>query len=159
MRQEKSRLLLAGVVGLLALGFGPRAGAQAPPPLSPEAGEIASCLCLKGTLDSSGADMSARQQAYDSSRNALADLDAGLERARGAVDVNNPQSVAEFRQLLERRDAAFRHSTGAVTADLARAVERYNQVVNEYNGRCANRPRDPRLLAQVQATLSCPPPY
>ena len=30
--------------------------------------------------------------------------------------------------------------------------------MSEYNARCADRPRNPVLLNQVQATLVCPPP-
>jgi hypothetical protein len=75
------------------------------------------------------------------------------------MDVDNPQSVARFRQLLGQRDAVFQRSTSLAAGDLAGATERYNARVNEYNARCANRPRDPVLLDRVQATLSCPPPY
>jgi hypothetical protein len=55
--------------------------------------------------------------------------------------------------------AAFQRSTSLASGDLAGAVERYNARVNEYNARCADRPRDPVLLGRVQATLSCPPSY
>jgi hypothetical protein len=106
-----------------------------------------------------GADMAAKQRSRDEINGELSRLDAELQRARAGVDVNDPASVARFRQLLERRDAAFRRSTGLVTGDLSSATERYNARVNEYNLRCANRPRDPGLLASVQARLSCPPPY
>jgi len=75
------------------------------------------------------------------------------------MNVNDPAAVARFRQLLEQRDAAFRRSTGLVTGDLSSATSRYNARVNEYNTRCASRPRDPGLVASVQATLSCPPAY
>jgi hypothetical protein len=44
------------------------------------------------------------------------------------------------------------------TGDLSSVTERYNVRVNEYDSRCANRPPDPALLRNVQATLSCPPP-
>ena len=73
------------------------------------------------------------------------------------MDINNPQSVAHFRQVLEQRDAAFRRSSGPLAADLSAAVSHYNSAVNDYNARCASRPRDPVLLGRVEATLACPP--
>jgi Skp family chaperone for outer membrane proteins len=144
-------------VVLAAVTAAPLAEAQAP--ASPEVGEIAACLCLQQAVDASAADMNGRQQAYAASQSELARIDAEMQSERARMDVNNPQSVAQFRQLLERRDAAFRRSTSLATGDLHSVTERYNARVSEYNARCANRPRDPRLLQGVQATLACPPPY
>jgi len=129
------------------------------PALSGEAGDIAACLCLRQAVDTLGADMAAKQRSRDADSDELRGLDAQLQGARAGMDVNDPAAVARFRQLLERRDAAFRRSTGLVTGDLSSVTARYNQRVNEYNARCANRPRDPGLVASVQATLSCPSPY
>ena len=129
------------------------------PRLSGEAGDVAACLCLRQAVDVLGADMAAKQRSRDEINAELSRLDAELQRARARVDVNDPAAVARFRQLLEQRDAAFRRSTGLVTGDLSSATTRYNARVNEYNARCSNRPRDPGLVASVQATLSCPPPY
>jgi hypothetical protein len=127
-------------------------------PGMPEAAEIAHCLCLGQAVGTLSADLAAQQGSYAAVREELARLDSQMERERAGMDVNDPQSVAHFRQLLEQRDAAFRRSRGLVTGDLNRATERYNDRVNEYNAHCT-RPRDPSLLARVQATLSCPPPY
>lgn len=136
----------------------PPVAVPAAPP-SPEAAEIAACLCLGQAVAALSADMTAKQRSYDSVQDELTRLDAQLATERARIDVDNPQSVARFRQLLEQRDAAFRRSTNLATGDLSRAIERYNARVNEYNSRCANRPRNPELLGRVQATLSCPPPY
>ncbi len=151
----RAAVLWAGVAALVAIS---PAVAQAPPP-GGEPADIAACLCLGQTVTTLNADMTAQQQAYAAARGELTRLDAQLESARAGMDVNDPASVARFRQLLEQRDAAFRRSTGLVTGDLNRAIARYNARVNDYNARCANRPRNPELLAQVQATLSCPPLY
>jgi hypothetical protein len=155
---RSARLCRAAVlwVGVAVAAASP-AAAQVPP--SPEAGEIATCLCLGQAVSALSADAAARQSSYAAVQDELTRLDAQLQSERAAIDVNNPQSVARFRQLLEQRDAAFQRSTSLATGDLAGAVERYNARVNEYNARCANRPRDPVLLGRVQATLSCPPPY
>ena len=60
---------------------------------------------------------------------------ANLQTARGTMDVNNPQAVARFREVLERRDAAYKRSTGLVTGDVGAANQRYNTRVGEYNSR------------------------
>ncbi len=131
--------------------------AVAPPPPSPESAEIAACLCLKQSVDELGASTAASRRSDDEMRGELGRLDAQLARERASMDVNNPQSVARFRQMLDQRDAVFRRSSGPVAADLGGSVERYNAASNEYNARCANRPRNPVLLGQVQASLTCPP--
>jgi hypothetical protein len=145
------RLLAAAFV---AIATGSAASAQAPPP-SPEAADIASCLCLKQEVDALSAETSSRQRELDEIRAELDRIGGQLEAERARMDVNNPEAVARFRQLLERRDDLFRRSSGEVVAGVSSTTERYNARVGEYNARCANRPRDPRLLAQVQATLSC----
>ena len=136
----------------------PFAAAQMPP-RSPETDEIAACLCLRQSVDALSLDMAGRQQAHAAAQNELAQIDAQMQGERARMDVNNPQSVAQFRQLLERRDAVFRRSTSLATGELHGITERYNARVGEYNARCAERPRNPDLLRAVQATLVCPPPY
>jgi uncharacterized protein involved in exopolysaccharide biosynthesis len=145
------------LAGVAAIAASSPAEAQAPP--GTEAAEIAACLCLGQAVSALSADMAAQQQAHAAVGAELDRLDAQLQSERASMDVNNPQSVARFRQVLEQRDAAFQRSTSLVTGALNAAIERYNARVNEFNARCANRPRDPGLLQRVQATLSCPPPY
>lgn len=132
------------------------AGAQVPPPPSPEAADIAACLCLQRSMDALGAAMADRQHAYEASRREVADLDAQLQSARMNLNVDNPDAVAQFRLLLDRRDAAARRSSGAFFSQYQNAVALYNDRVGEFNARCADRPRNPVLLNQVQATLVCP---
>ncbi|MGE5270617.1 MAG: hypothetical protein ACM3JG_13200 [Thiohalocapsa sp.] len=158
--------LWAAAVALAAMA---QAHAQVPPPVVPvaplppgpagEAADIASCLCLGQTVNTLNAEMASQQGAYHASQDELARLDAQLATARASLDVNNPAAVAQFRELLGRRDAAFRRSTSLATGTLNSVVGRYNARVNEYNARCANHPRDPVLLRSVQATLVCPPAY
>lgn len=168
-KRVRAAVLWAGVAAVAAAA---PAMAQAPlypsppplsaapvPPASPEAAEIAACLCLGQAVAALSADMTAKQRSYDAVQDELTRLDAQLKSARARIDVDDPQSVARFRQLLEQRDAAFRRSTSLATGDLSRVIERYNSRVGEYNSRCANRPRNPELLGRVQATLSCPPLY
>ncbi len=157
MRRSARRLAAVLGSGIAGIALAAAAHAQAPPPLPPEAAHLAECLCLKAATDRLGADMAGRQNELETARRELARLTSELERERGAVDINNPQSVSRFRQLLVQRDAAFNRVNGPLVADTQAVVQRYNAQVGEYNGRCANRPMDPVLIARVQATLSCPP--
>jgi hypothetical protein len=102
--------------------------------------------------------MSAKNQALDAVKNQLANLDSQLSQEKPQVNVNNPDSVARYKARLEQRDATYRQSIGPVHADAAQATARYNAGVNEYNARCANRPFNSALVAQVQASLVCTPP-
>ena len=145
-----SGIMLAGVVAAPAM-------AQVPLPQSPEAADIAFCLCLQRAVDGTGAMMTERQGAYEASRREVADLDAQLQSARMSLNVDNPEAIAQFRQLLDRRDAAFRRSSGALFTQYQNTVALHNNRVNEYNARCANRPRNAVLVSQVQASLVCPP--
>lgn len=150
-------LLCAGLV-VLALTVA-RISAASAQTLPPAAAEIAHCACLRQAVDVLGRDMAARQQALEQTRQELARIDAELESERARMNVDDPAQVARFRQLLGRRDALFRNSTGAVIAALRAAVDRYNASVNEYNARCANRPQSPELQRWVQPSLRCPPLY
>lgn len=149
--------LLAGLVG-----FGATLAMAQSPPLPPgggsEAAEVASCLCLQRDMERLGGDMAGGQRTLDQLRADLARIDAALQRERSSIDVNDPQAIALFRQHLAQRDALFKRSTGAAAADLSAITTRYNGAASQYNTQCANRPRDPAMLAQVQANLSCPVP-
>ena len=103
--------------------------------------------------------MTAKQQALSQTRAELDRSTTDLEAARTHMDVNDPQSVARFREMLARRDALFRRASGDAVTETGAAVERYNQRSQEYNARCANHPMDPGLVERAQATLACPPPY
>lgn len=110
------------------------------------------CLCLKQSMDALQSDMQARQDAYNAAQAELARLDSQLAAARAQEDVNNPQSVAQFRQLLEQRDAAYRQSNGDVITALQAATAAYNQAVGDYNTQCAGRPLPP----PPPGPLACP---
>ncbi len=148
----RARALLAAA-GLLVLAS--PAWAQAPIP--PEAAAISACLCMERDIASLSQAMQSQQQALAQANRELADLNAQLEAARPHVDVNNPESVARYKALLQRRDAAYRRSVGPIVPATDAAVRRYNAVVNQYNAQCANHPFDSVLMAQIQQTLTCPP--
>ena len=144
--------------GLLAVSAGSSRAQLPPPPGSPEAADIASCLCLKQEVDDLNAASAAKRREYEDAYAELGRIGSQLEAERARMDVNDPAAVARFRQLLQRRDDLFRRSTTELGPGATSTAERYNSRVSEYNSRCANRARDPRLLAQVQATLVCPRP-
>jgi len=139
--------------GLAAVLAPVSAGAQVPS----EAADIAGCLCLQQGVSTLSAEMNTKNQALDTVTRQLADLDSQLARDRSAINVNNPDAVARYKALLERRDAAYRQSIGPVHAEAAQATARYNARVSEYNAHCANRPFSSALVAQVQVNLVCPP--
>ena len=141
-----------GLAAMLAPG-----AAKAQVPLPPEAAEITTCLCLQQAVSVLSGDMNAKKQALDTVTRQLADLDAQLARERSTLNVNNPDAVARYKALLERRDAAYRQSIGPVHADATQATVRYNARVSEYNARCANRPFNSAVVTQLQVNLMCPP--
>lgn len=145
------RTIICGVA--LAALWGVVARAQGPS----ESAEIAACLCLDQAVKTLRGDMDAKNQALNAATQRLADLDAQLARGKPQVDVNNPDSVARYKAMLEQRDAAYRQSIGPVHADAAQATARYNATVNQYNARCANRPFNSAVVAEAQAHLMCPP--
>lgn len=130
------------------------ASALAQAPGFPPGGPDTTCLCLKQSVDNLATEMNARQAELGAARSRLNQLDSELTAARAREDVNNPQSVAEFRQLLARRDAAFQQSIGDVVGAAGAATERYNQAVADYNTQCAGRPLPP----PPPGPLSCPGP-
>jgi hypothetical protein len=141
--------------GLLAMLAPGAARAQVPPP--PEVADITACLCLQRAVSALSADMNARNQALDTVTRQLSDLDAQLARDKSTINVNNPDAVARYKALLERRDAAYRQSIGPVHAEAEQATAGYNARVNEYNAHCANRPFNSAIVAQMQVNLVCPP--
>ncbi len=153
MRWIGARHARALGLGILALCASSGAKAQFPN----EPAEINACLCLQQAAAALAAEKDAKSQALIAANQQRADLDAQLATERPRVDINNPDSVARYKALLERRDAAYRQSIGPVQSDAARAVARYNASVDEYNRRCAGRPFNSALVAEIQAHLNCPP--
>jgi hypothetical protein len=146
-------VLVCGLLATSALAQTPPPYPPVPPgmPVSPGAPAPA-CLCLKQSVDASFAEMNARRGDLSAAQARLNDLDTQLAAARAREDVTNPQSVAEFRQLLGQRDAAFRQSSGDVMAASQAATARYNQAVVAYNNQCAGRPLPP----PPPGPLACP---
>ena len=149
MRRSAVYLVMVLAAGAMAAP----AMAQVPVPIAPD------CVCLRVAVDALGADLAVKRQAYDGMQGEIGQIDNQLQSERSGMDVNNPEAIARFRQLLERRDALFRQSSGPVFGELSAATDRYGARVQEYNARCAGRPMDPALLAQARARGACPPPY
>ena len=151
--------IASGSAALLAFGlFAGHPGAvsaQAPPPAEVE--RMHACICLKEAMQATKQTMTAKTEGLAQVRRELAELDAELARTRPQVDPNNPQSVARFKALLERRDAVFQRATGPIVDDAQRSVASFNAEVGRYNEQCGNRPFYPALEAEMRANLSCPP--
>ena len=153
MRSIGSRY--ATVLGFGILVFCAAGGAMAQIPNEPA--EINACVCLRLASAALAADKDAKSQTLAVDNQQLSDLDAQLASARSRIDVNNPDAVARYKALLERRDAAYGQISPA-QSQAAAAVARYNATVDEHNRRCAGRPFNSDLVAQIQAHPNCAPP-
>ena len=138
-----------GLGALLCAALAVPAWAQMPPP---PGGPDLTCLCLKQSVDDHYTDMNAKNGELNAAQAQLSQLDSQLAAARAHEDVNDPQSVAQFRQLLGQRDAAFRQSTGDLIAAAQAATGAYNQAVANYNNQCAGR----QLPPPPPGPLLCP---
>ena len=118
--------------------------------------EINACVCLQAVSAALAAEKDAKAQALAAVDRQLADLNAQLDAEKPRVDVNSPASVSRYKVLLQRHDAAYGQLSPAQAAS-AQAVDRYNAKVDEYNRRCAGRPFNSELVAQIQARPNCPP--
>jgi hypothetical protein len=114
-----------------------------PYPATPYPTGAATCLCLKQAVDAANADMGAKSAALADAHAQLDQLDQQLAAARAQTNVDSPQAVAQFRQLLAERDVAARRAGGAALTDSQAATARYNQAVNAYNAQCGGRPLPP----------------
>jgi hypothetical protein len=144
----------ATVLGFCILAFCAAGGAKAQIPYEPA--EINACVCLQAASAALAGDKDAKSQRLAAVNQQLADLDAQLASARSQIDVNNRDSVARYKALLERRDAAYGQISPA-QSQAAAAVARYNATVDEHNRRCAGRPFNSALVAQIAAHPNCPP--
>jgi hypothetical protein len=120
--------------------------------MSPSGGPDFTCYCLKQAVDDTGTDMQTKNGELAASQAQVGQLDAQLAAARAKENVTDPQSVAQFRQLLAQRDAAFRQSNGDLIGAAQAATATYNQAVANYNNQCAGRPLPP----PPPGPLACP---
>src|SRR6266436_1684467 len=128
----------------------PFGGAKAQIPIPNEPAEINACVCLQAASAALAGEKDAKAQALAAVDRQLADLNAQMAAEKPRVDVNSAASVSSYKVLLQRRDAT-RGQIGPTQAAAAQAVDRYNANVDEYNRRCAGRPFNPDLWAQISA--------
>src|SRR5262249_29371968 len=121
-----------------------------------EAAEINACVCLQAASAALAGEKDAKGQALAAVDRQLADLNARLDVEKPRVDVNNPDSVSRYKVLLQQRDTA-REQTRPPKQAGERGADRYNAGVDKYNRRCAGRPFNSDLVAQIQARPNCPP--
>src|SRR5581483_11296599 len=113
--------VVAGVAFVAAVMVSAVTWAQSPPPPpppppppgmtpippSPEADAIRECLCMQMSMQRASDEMTDKRNGLDRINAELRQTDADLERQRAALNVNDPQAVAQFRQRLEQRDQLF----------------------------------------------------
>ena len=146
----------ATILGFGILAFCASGMAKAQIPIPNELAEINACVCLQLAAAALAADKDAKSQTLAADNQQLADLDAQLASARSQIDVDNPDAVARYKALLQRREAAYAQVSPAQSTAAA-AVARYNATVDEHNRRCAGRPFNSDLVAQIQARPNCAP--
>ena len=158
-RRENMRRIgfrYATVLGFGTLAFCVTGAAKAQVPIPNEPAEINACVCMRLASGTLAADKDAKSGALAAANQHFTDLHAQLAAARSGIDVNNPDAVTRYKALLEQHDAAF-GQIGPAQSAAAAAVARYNASVGEYNQRCAGRPFNSDLVAQIQAHPNCPP--
>ena len=155
MNNDIRRLAIGGFVALASIAA--TAAGSAQQQVLREPAQIRTCLCLQQSLSHQASDLATRRQDYEAQRRQVDGLNAEVESQRPTVQVNDASSVAAFRQLLERRDAAQQNFANTVEPQYAALVEAYNQRVAAFNQTCGNSAYDPNVLARVQQSLACPP--
>jgi hypothetical protein len=123
---------------------------------SSDPAEINACLCLEQRVETTRQSMNDKTGALAAVRQHLADLDAELARERPLVDVNSPNSVDQYKALLDRRDAAYRESIGPIVSEVDQAIAQYGALVGQYDRQCALHAFNSAIMNAMRARLSCP---
>jgi len=147
------RRLAAIIIAAIAAAVGQGASAQE---VLHSPRDIAACLCENQNVTQLRGEVEQQKQGYDTAKANYEGLNAQAEAQRGQVNVNDANSIAAYRQLLERRDAAEYHFKVEVEPPYAEIVARYNNAVQAYNSGCSTKLYDSAVLAEVQKTLYCP---
>jgi anti-sigma-K factor RskA len=155
MNNQIRRLAICGIAALASIAATKAGSAQQQVLRAPD--QIRTCLCMQQSLAHQASELTARQQDYEAQRRQVEKLDADVASQRPQVQVNNTSSVAAFRQLLARRDAAQQNFANTVEPQYAALVEAYDRRVAAFNQSCGGSAYDPNVLAQVQQSLACPP--
>ena len=142
------------VTGLALAGIGP-VGAQE---VIKDADAVRACLCQDQTLATLQDTLHERQQNYENSQKALADLNSELDAQRAKMDVYNNADVEAYKALLQRRDDAQATFTNAATPSYNAAIARYNAARDGYQGSCAGKSYDPTVYNAVKPTRACAKP-
>jgi hypothetical protein len=106
---------------VLALGVVPPAWAQSATMITAPQ-DIAACLCLEQAVSVLARDMEARKAIYEEKGRLLEGLDGEVAASRRRLNVENPNEVAAFRDLLDRRNAAQAELADRAAPDYAALV-------------------------------------
>jgi hypothetical protein len=159
MLYKKTSLAIIGVLAVVVAGAAAAqtAGSIAPPvQILSAPDQVRACLCAEHSLAQQSDALSKRRAAYEQMKQELTALDTRVLTERPKVNVNDPNAVAAFRQLLEKRDVTQRNFAGDQTTQLDQAVGQYNQGVADFNRDCASKSYDAGVLSQVRGNLTCP---
>ncbi len=141
------------LIGLLIAVAGPAAAASAQGLLSSPI-DISFCLCLQRDIETRQGEMAIRRNAYETSVKDIQDAEAGLDRDRPRVNVDDQSQVDDFRRRLDALDALKARLAQVTLPDYQAAVTGYNERVGQYTGRCSGA-LDPNVVERVRPNLIC----
>ena len=142
------------VTGLALAGISPAVAQE----VIKDADAVRACLCQEQTLSALLDTLHERQQNYDNSQKALAQLNSDLDARRASMNVYNDADVQAYKALLQRRDDVATAFASDATPSYNAAIERYNQALAGYQGNCAGKSYDPTVYNMVKPTLACAKP-
>jgi hypothetical protein len=141
------------LIGVLIAAAGPVGAASAQALLSSPI-DISFCLCLQRDIETRQGEMAIRRNAYESSVKDIQDTEAGLDRDRPRVNVDDPAQVDDFRRRVDALEALKTRLAEVTLPDYQAAVTGYNERVAQYTGRCSGA-LDPNVVARVRPNLIC----
>lgn len=144
----------AGGALLLAAALAPQASAQE---ILHAPDAIRACICREQAVSALAAAVQEAKETYDERQKELQSLARQVDEARRRLDVASLAEREAFTHLLDERDVANDHFAAEVVPHYNDLVRRYDATVAVFNRDCAGKAYDPEVLAQVRASLACPP--
>jgi TolA-binding protein len=118
---------------------------------------IAHCLCGEHAVAFLKDRVTQAQQVYDQDKAAVEGLDQQIAQARASVNVSIEGQVDATRALNNQREQLYTRTYNVDLPALQGAIRAYDNAAGPYATHCASQNFDAATMAQIQASLSCPP--